>query len=387
MSMHFRLSFPIMGFTYLINQEVALGVWFFNLIYLAARGMFNVMGVSSAENLGIYGAAEPIFKNFGTGAFLTFVLMGFWMARSHLKDVFGKAFGVRKADDSEEIVSYRTAVFGLILGLVIMLAWLVMSGMGFLTAALFVFFALIFFIGLTRIIAEAGIATMISPSIGSGQVVSSLGSSAVGSEGMTALGMTYVYSSDIRTFPMSAMAQSLKIGDWIKSRGRGGMFLAVVLAVFIGYFVSSWLVLKLAYGYGGINLNTWFYVNGPQYPYNWPVSHILHPAGPSASGWAARGMGAALMGLLMFVRYRFLWWPFHPLGFAVGSVLWIDHLWFSIFLVWLVKGMILKYGGVRMFRQGRPFFLGLILGQYSAAVIWFLIDLAAGHTGNIVFWI
>jgi len=165
------------------------------------------------------------------------------------------------------------------------------------------------------------------------------------------------------------------------------MFLAIVLAVFIGYFVSNWLVLRLAYNYGGINLNTWFYVNGPQHPYSWAVSHILHPAGPSASGWAARGAGAALMGLLMFVRYRFLWWPFHPLGFAVGSVIWIDHLWFSIFLVWLVKAMILKYGGVRMFRQGRPFFLGLILGQYSIAVIWFLIDLVTGQTGNKVFWI
>ncbi len=67
-------------------------------------------------------------------------------------------------------------------------------------------------------------------------------------------------------------------------------------------------------------------------------------------------------------------------------------MWFfmflrTIFLVWLTKGLILKFGGVSLFRQGKPFFLGLILGQYSAAVIWFLIDLVTGHTGNMVFWI
>ena len=385
--MVFRLSFPIMGFTYLVNQEVALGVWFFNLLFTVIRGIFNVTGITSAENIGIYGATDPIFKNFGTGAFFSFVLMGFWMARAHLKDVFAGAFGRREVDDSQEIVSYRTAVFGLMLALVVMLAWLVFSGMSFSVAVLFVLLMMVFFIGLTRIIAEAGIATMISPSIGSGQVVSSLGSSAIGHEGMTALGMTYVYSSDIRTFPMSAMAQGLKMGDWIKGRRRGGMFFAIVLAVLIAYFVSNWLVLRLAYNYGGINLNLWFFVNGPQVSYRWAGAHMLHPVGPSLSGWASRGLGAALMGALMFVRYRFLWWPFHPLGFAIGSVTYIDQLWFSIFLVWLVKAMILKYGGVKLFRQGRPLFLGLILGQYSAAVIWFLIDLATGHTGNSVFWI
>ncbi len=387
MDMRFRLSFPIMGFTYLVNQEVALGVWFFNLLFLVVRGIFNMTGITSAENIGIYGATDPIFKNFGTGAFLSFVIMGFWMAREHLKDVFGKAFGRRDVDDSEEIVSYRTAVFGLIVGAAVILVWLMMSGMSFSVAALFIIFMMVFFVGLTRIIAEAGIATMISPSIGSGQVVSSLGSSAIGNEGMTALGLTYVYSSDIRTFPMSAMAQGLKMGDWIKGRRSGGMFFAIVLAILIAYFVSNWLVLRLTYNYGGINLNSWFFVGGPQYPFRWATDHMLNPVGPSAFGWGTRGAGALLMGVLMFVRYRFLWWPFHPLGFAVGSVTWIDHLWFSIFLVWLVKALMLKYGGVRLFRQGRPFFLGLILGQYSAAALWFLIDLVTGHTGNSVFWI
>ena len=44
--------------------------------------------------------------------------------------------------------------------------------------------------------------------------------------------------------------------------------------------------------------------------------------------------------------------------------------------------MILRYGGVRLYRNLRPFFLGLILGEIVAAGVFVLIDYATGHTGS-----
>ena len=35
----------------------------------------------------------------------------------------------------------------------------------------------------------------------------------------------------------------------------------------------------------------------------------------------------------------------------------------SIFIGWLLKILILRYGGARLFRQVTPFFLGLIVGD------------------------
>jgi hypothetical protein len=257
--------------------------------------------------------------------------------------------------------------------------------MSFLVAFLFLIVAFVFWIGLTRIIAEAGIATMISPSISSSQLISGLGSSGIGQQGVTSLGLTYVYSSDIRTFPMSSIAQSLKIGEsFLRKRG---IFIAILLSIILAFVASNWIVLKLAYRHGGINLNSWFFVDGPQAPLKYAAEHIKHPAGANGLGWFCRFAGAGLMGILMIMRYRFLWWPLHPLGFAIGAVIWIDYLWFTIFLTWVVKVVFLKYGGVRLFRQARPFFLGLILGQYTAACLWFVVDLFTGHIGNKVFWI
>ncbi len=36
--------------------------------------------------------------------------------------------------------------------------------------------------------------------------------------------------------------------------------------------------------------------------------------------------------------------------------------WFGIFLAWLVKAIVLRYGGVVLYRKVRPLFVGLILG-------------------------
>jgi len=65
----------------------------------------------------------------------------------------------------------------------------------------------------------------------------------------------------------------------------------------------------------------------------------------------------------------------------------MDALWFSIFLAWLIKLAVLKYGGPRLFRATRPFFIGLIVGQFVAAGAWLVIDYFTGMTDNVVFWI
>jgi len=49
--------------------------------------------------------------------------------------------------------------------------------------------------------------------------------------------------------------------------------------------------------------------------------------------------------------------------------------------------LILRYGGPSIYKRVVPFFLGLVLGQYTAAAFWFVVDLCTGKTLNTVFWI
>jgi len=56
----------------------------------------------------------------------------------------------------------------------------------------------------------------------------------------------------------------------------------------------------------------------------------------------------------------------------------ISRIWFSVFIAWLLKAMILKYGGARAYRILRPFFLGLVLGAFGSAGGWLIIDAFGG---------
>lgn len=133
-------------------------------------------------------------------------------------------------------------------------------------------------------------------------------------------------------------------------------------------------------------INRWFFVGAPQYPFAEMTSQILHPSGPNRIGWLYKGLGVGVMFFLMFMRNRFLWWPLHPIGFAISPNCRIDALWFTIFFAWFLKTLILRYGGPKRYNSTIPFFLGLILGQYTCAGTWFIIDLFTKMTGNVVFW-
>jgi hypothetical protein len=81
-----------------------------------------------------------------------------------------------------------------------------------------------------------------------------------------------------------------------------------------------------------------------------------------------RGMGAIAFGFLMttaliLLRSYFVWWPLHPVGYAIANTNTMTSTWLPFFIAWLTKLLILRYGGARLYRQSVPFFLGLIAGD------------------------
>jgi hypothetical protein len=51
-------------------------------------------------------------------------------------------------------------------------------------------------------------------------------------------------------------------------------------------------------------------------------------------------------------------------------------------LGWLVKVLILRFGGARMYQQGKSLFIGLIVGEALAAALWIGINIALAGTGH-----
>jgi hypothetical protein len=44
-----------------------------------------------------------------------------------------------------------------------------------------------------------------------------------------------------------------------------------------------------------------------------------------------------------------------------------------MFVAWLLKSLILRYGGMNVYRQALPFFLGLILGDFVTGAAWSIV--------------
>ena len=76
------------------------------------------------------------------------------------------------------------------------------------------------------------------------------------------------------------------------------------------------------------------------------------------------------------MRMRFLWWNLHPVGYAISGSWAINPMIGSIFIGWLLKWIVLKYGGIRLHRKAVPFFLGLVLGEFVIGAFWSLLAVA-----------
>jgi len=391
MTVFFRLSFPMVGFFFLVNLETVFSLWFFNLLFFCLRGVMNILNVELRESLGPFGTRSPTFAHVGMGAMIALVVGGLWIARPHLRDGWRAALrgtGERgaQADDSGEALSYPVAWWGMTAGLVFMGLWLHRSGLPPLMVPVFLFGAFVLFIGLTRIVVESGMAEAVASTIAPAFVVSGFGTAAVGRRGLTALGLTYVWCSDIRTFVMASCANSLKMAELIQGRKRS-LFWAMMVAIVVAMTSSMWLTLKWGYVEGGITMQSWFFQSGPRAIYGWVAEKLMNPTGPNLPGWILTAVGAVVMVFLTFMRQRLVWWPFHPVGFCIGSIWMMDRLWFTAFVGWLAKAVVLRYGGLQTYRNIRPFFLGLILGQFTCSGLWLVLDQLTGTTGNRIFWI
>ncbi|MEW6752080.1 MAG: DUF6785 family protein [Candidatus Latescibacterota bacterium] len=377
------LNLGLVGFAYLLSREIAMGLWVFFMLANLERGVFNVLGIQSTESLSRFAnLSGPYLAHQAMGAMIVLIFAGLWTARGHLRDVAAKVFSKRKdIDDSAEALSYRQAVGGLVVGLLVCTVWLWKSGLPLWVVPVFLFAAFVVFMTLTRAVVEGGVAVIRTPLTPADFVISGLGTSNLGGAGLASLGLTYVWAANIRLFLMPCFANALKLTEYVGGNRRL-LIWAVVLSVLASLGGSIWSVMTLSYAYGGVNLHEFWYVGEPTNAGIYTARVIANPTGANLGGWLFTLLGALIMVGLTFARAHLMWWPLHPLGFAISTFFIMNYVWFSVFVAWLIKTVVLKYGGPGLYRSTRPLFLGLIMGQVVVAGLWLIIDFFTGMQGN-----
>jgi hypothetical protein len=379
---HFMLSFHplIIGITYFLPLDLSFSAWFFYLLVKAENVWATALGFRD-PGAGAAAALVPYTGEQGAGAFLAIALFTFWGARRHLRDVFAKAFGsAPKVRDDDEVLSYRTAVIGFFLSFAGVVLFVTLGGMAWWLAALFFLLYLLMIVTCTRLRAEAGPMLGFGPDLNPHRMMVLLpGSQSWGLRDLTVFAYLQWFDSDYRTVAMPQQMEALKMaeaagGSLRASPRRRGLW--IMLASALAAVTAFVAVLAIYYHYGAETPrgdNGWRNYNGRS-PFVTVMRWVDTPTGPDALRlrWLCGGFAATAA--LIQARAHWLWWPFHPAGFAMANAGWtMPWVWFAMLLGWAAKATLLRYGGMIAFRRGIPFFMGLLLGDIVISVLWSLL--------------
>jgi hypothetical protein len=321
------------------------------------------------------------------GGFLVFFGYMLYLSRRQIRDVIRKAYSRDDSvKDANEPVSYRTAFFGLVFGTLFLSGWCTLAGMSFPTALVSLLIFYMIAITLTRFVSEGGLLFIQAPFRPTDLMANSVGLGSVGASNLTALAFverTFIF--DLRGFLMPSLMDGFRLSDSAGIRRRR-LTLAIAGSIVVATVVSYATVIWIGYRRGGgVNLSGWFLIGSPATQFASLAQQIGSPSPRDWSGAAFTTVGAAVTLFLSYMRVRFSSWPFHPIGYAMGPSWPMIQLWFSIMVGWLMKTLILRYGGMQGFIRARPFFLGLVLGEFAVAGLWLIIDAVTGVQGHRIF--
>ena len=370
----------IVGITYLLPQEVSFSAWFFYLMVKGENVLSAAMGYRGANASA--GAAEiPYTGEQGMGAFIAIGALSLWGARRHLTDTWNKATGVApQVRDDDEIMSYRTAIFGFMVSVALLVGFAALGGVPLPAAILFFTLYFLMIVTITRLRAEAGPMLNYGPDASPHRLLTQIPGGRVWSAAtLTPFSYFHWFDSDYRTVAMPQQLEALKIAEsapGLLARPLARWFLAAGLLASLASFGT---LITLYYHYGAttpMGDNEWRNYNGQQ-PFQILMTTLSDPK-PAEWGrlvWVTIGF-AATAGL-MYARSTFAWWPLHPAGFAMAHAGYtLPWVWFPTFIGWAVKGVLLRYGGVRLYRRALPISLGLIFGDVLMTCLWSLLGLA-----------
>lgn len=355
------------GMTYFIPLDLSFSIWFFYLFGKVVRIGGDMWGATSEPEF-------PYLVEQGAGAWLGIAIVAVWASRRHLKAQWSRAWktGEREGD---EALSPRVAVLGLIAGALLLLGLGLIASVPIWWMALFfaLFFALS--LALTRVRAEVGPPSHDIQTHPLRMMVTLFGGENIGAPALSLFTLFTAFNRTYRSHPMPGMLEGFALFSRrnISSRPLVG---GILIALMVGTFASAWTYLDHAYTYGGAIFGEQGQL---QVNFNQMVTWSGHKPMNQNSSLLATGVGLAGVFALMGLRRISPLNPFHPTGYALSLGTWnTNWFWFSIFVGWVLKWILMHLGGLRIYRQSIPFFMGLILGEFFMGAVWSLIGIALG---------
>jgi hypothetical protein len=308
------------------------------------------------------------------GAFL--VLAGYYLMIGwpQFKKVIASAVHQAPIDDDHEWIPYRLAFWGIPISILGMALWCWLMGMSlWLAIVQIALFMLVMTVVMARSTAEAGLLMTTLTFRPMDIVRLFVPLQAMGAANLTVTSfLDPIFFRDQRGLVLTALMDGMKISDGVGMRRRS-LLLIFGIAILTAYLAASIIQIYLSYHRGAMTMYPYLTMDNPTMAFR-----SYTPALTGQVPFEATNIGFTIAGIittliLITMRLNCFWWPLHPLGYALSSSwsLWV--FWFPCLIAWAAKGLITHYGGMRFYLKARPFFLGLILGEFTLALFWTLI--------------
>jgi uncharacterized protein DUF6785/uncharacterized protein DUF6784 len=283
-------------------------------------------------------------------------------------------------EDADEPISYRAAVLGVLLGTGLLFGFCLLGGMrpGVIAAFFLIYFAIA--LAITRMRAELGPPVHDLHYAGPDTFLPKvLGPTNLGRQDLTVLSFFWGFNRAYRAHAMPVQLEGFKIAQQSRLSMRP-LFVAMLLAGLLGPLCAFWAILHLSYAYGAAgaigppNVLTIFGSEAWSRYTGW----VRTPQPPQTNVGIATLLGMGFTFLLSTLRLRIIGFPFHPVGYAIASSWGMGVLWVPMLLGWIIKGVLLRYGGLGLYRRALPLFYGVIIGECVAGSLWSLFGVLTG---------
>ncbi len=386
------IIFCVVGITFFLHSSLSFSVWF---LFILLQVVFMVLGQNQIT------MTFPMRNDQTFGGMIVLCGVMLWIGRQHFWMVIRHAFGRARPDEVESrYLPYSAAAWGAVLCFAGLITWLMLAGATMIASVVIALALLMRLMITARILAETGIIFIIIPwpsnrvwhypSLLAPEPLQTSHRSFFLSAFFSAIfhgvreSFAGFFQQSVRVADLTAYSRSHR---W---RTSAPLLVTVVLALVVAYFTSWGSTLWVEYTYATpIPAGSTELINSGAIDHLPRAVMIAEPTAydnlPDQQSAFAVGLniaiGAVLVGFMSFMRLTFVWWPVHPIAFIVLYSYSTNTIWLSVFLGWLVKVILTKLGGSTLLRAAKPVFIGLIVGEASAAGVLLVVSLILNALG------
>ena len=352
----------VIGLTFFLPTDLAFSCWFFFLFFKAQVVLTAAFGIHDLPGF-------PFPDEQAGGGYLALGLLALWLARRHFaavsRTLLGRPGG---ADESGEPMRYRTALLLFVLSSAVLIGSGMAAGGSLHIMLLFFLIFFLYALAIARMRAELGPPAHDLHAMGPDALLNNaVGTANMNQGDLATFSLFFWFNRAYRAHFSAHSMEGLKLAQ-LKRLSSRSMMLAIGVAVVVGLLSAYWALLHALYvhGYSGrpagqaFAQEAWIRMEG------W----VSFPEGPRVAATVATGIGLLFTLFLGWMRGSFTWWAWHPVGYATSTSWSMSKLWACLFLGWVAKALITRYGGAVAYRKAMPFFVGLVLGEFTVGSLW-----------------